>query len=218
MINVCVPVLKRYDLLRDLILSCQAGSVRPDGYYILDNGRDMKRLTNALGDLDIVIRVHTPKQAMSVAASWNWFIAHVPEERVLVNDDIVLGPNSLELLTASKADLVWAGGCGFSCFLLRDACVAKLGLFDETISPGYAYYEDEDYLQRLDGRGTREPSAVAVEVECGAMHRKSATLQVASHKEILEHHRRFKIAQANYAKKWHLEKEFGLPVETEVAR
>jgi len=208
MINICVPVLKRYDLLRELVKSCRGSNIRPDNYYIINNGMNQRTLMMALGDFDITIKVHTPKKPLGVAESWNWFIKHVPEERVIVNDDIMFGPDSLSLLLASKADLIWASKCGFSCFVLRDSCVEKLGLFDETISPGYGYYEDEDYLQRLDGRGTRESSAIAETVDCGVIHRKSATLEAATHVELLEHHRKFKIAQGNYAKKWGLEEAF----------
>jgi len=208
MINVCVPVLKRYDLLREMVKSCQGSNIRPDCYYIIDNGQDGKKLMAALRDFDIHARVHTPTKPLGVAESWNWFIKRVPEERVIANDDLIFAPDSLGKLVASKADLIWAAGSGFSCFVLRDACIEKIGLFDEAISPGYGYYEDEDYLQRLDGRGTRSPSAVAETVECGVVHLKSQTLVAASHTELLEHHRKFKIAQANYAKKWHLEEAF----------
>lgn len=207
-VNVCVPVLRRYDLLREMVRSCEAGMVKPDQYYIVDNGQNGRRLMEALGDFDIDAKVHTPKHPLSVAQSWNWFIKRVPEERVIVNDDITFAPHSLGLLLQSKADLVWAKGCGFACFVMRDACVEKLGTFDESISPGYAYYEDDDYLQRLDGRGTRAPSAVAEEVDADVFHLNSGTLKAASHEEILAHHSRFKAAQANYAKKWHVEGAF----------
>lgn len=208
MINICVPVLRRYDLLREMVKSCLSSNVRPDAYYIVDNGRNQAKLMEALGDFDISVKLHTPERPRGIAWCWNWFIDKVGEERVIVNDDVLFGPSSLEQLVASKADLVWAKGCGFSCFVLRDSCVEKLGRFDETISPDYGYYEDEDYLQRLDGRGTRTPSAIAEEVDAGVMHLKSATLRSASHEEILEHHRLFKLAQANYAKKWGLEAAF----------
>jgi hypothetical protein len=207
-INICVPVLKRYDLLRRMVQSAQAGNVKPDAYYIINNGRNHQRLMEALGDFDIDAKVHTPTVPKGVAESWNWFIDKVPEERVIVNDDIEFRPNSLELLLASKADIVWAKGCGFSCFALRDSCVQKLGKFDEEISPGYGYYEDEDYLQRLDGRGTKPRNAEAEEVECGIIHHRSSTIEVATHAELMEHHLKFKIAQANYAKKWSLEEAF----------
>ena len=175
-VNVCVPVLRRYDMLRKMVRSAQAGNVKPTCYYIINNGGDHKKLLEAIGDFDADAKVHTPAKPLGVAESWNWFINRVPEERIIVNDDIEFAPNSIELMLASNADLIWAHACGFSCFVLRDSCRDKLGLFDETISPGYGYYEDEDYLQRLDGRGTREPSAVAEEVKCGVIHHKSCLL------------------------------------------
>ncbi len=210
MINICVPTLRRYDLLRKMVESTRSSNVRPDCYYIIDNGQNRRAVMQALGDFDIDVKLHTPKKPLGVAASWNWFIKHVPDERFIVNDDLTFAPESIGMMAASKADLVWAKDSGFACFLLRDSCVNKIGIFDETISPDYAYYEDEDYLQRIDGRGTRPASAVAETVDCGVVHHRSATLQVADHKQILEHHRRFLLAQANYAKKWNIEHEFGL--------
>lgn len=210
MIHICVPVLKRYDLLREMIKSCMASNRRPDAYYIIDNGQNGHKLMSAIHDLDIYAKIHTPKiRPYGIAESWNWFIKHVPEERIITNDDIIFGPNSIELLLASTTELV-RSEFGFACFVIRNSCVEKLGYFDEAISPGYGYYEDEDYLQRLDGRGTREPSARSEEVQCGAHHHHSATIQAMSHPELLEHHRKFLIAQRNYAEKWGLQEAFGL--------
>jgi hypothetical protein len=208
MINVCVPVLKRYDLLHDLLLSLKQSDPLPTTLYVIDNGKNTKQLLAALDAETFPVRTHRPPVPMGVAESWNWFIQHVPDDRIITNDDVLFAPDSLKRLVASKADLAWAAGCGFSCYLLRDACVEKIGLFDETISPGYGYYEDEDYLQRLDGRGTRAPSAIAEEVVCGVQHLKSQTLKMANHQELVEHHRKFKIAQTNYIKKHHLEETF----------
>lgn len=206
MINVCVPVLRRYDLLRELLLSLERSTVVPNRVCIINNGRDVPRLRVAVAGVCLRLGVLTPKESLGVAASWNWFINNVEEERIIANDDVVFAPESLAKIIASKADIVWSSG--FSCFLIRDTCVRKLGLFDEAISPGYGYYEDDDYLQRLDGRGTREPSAVAENVDAGVVHTKSGTLKGATHAEVLEHHRRFKIARVNYAKKWGLEEVF----------
>lgn len=212
MITVCVPVLKRYDLLHGLALSLRRSDIVPDRLCVIDNGRDPMRLRTALEQtIDpnrTILDVFAPIRPFSVAESWNWFIKNIPEERVIVNDDVEFAADSLGRLLASRADLVWAEGCGFSCFVIRDACIGKIGLFDEEISPGYGYYEDEDYLQRLDGRGTRAPSAVAENINCGIVHHHSATLKASSHEEILDHHRKFKIAQSNYIKKWHLEETF----------
>ena len=201
-ISICVPVLRRYDLMRDLLLSLHASTIRPESVYVINNGLDRARLDRALLESPVSVFVETPSENIGVAASWNKFIIETEDDRVIVNDDVTFAPDSLALLTACPADLVWAAGFGFSCFVIRDSCVEKIGLFDEAISPGYGYYEDEDYLQRLDGRGTKPRMATAEQVECHIKHAHSATLKAGSHADILEHHRKFKIAQENYAKKW----------------
>lgn len=208
MINICVPTLKRYDLLRGMIKSCLRSDVKPDRYYIIDNGRNGEELLKHIHDLPVDVALHTPPKALGIAKCWNWFIDKAPQERIIVNDDIEFAPDSISKLVASKADLVWAKGCGFSCFVLRDACVQKLGRFDETISPDYGYYEDDDYLQRLDGRGTKPRAAEAEEVDADVVHLRSSTLKVASHDELLEHDRLFKLARLNYVTKWNLFEEF----------
>lgn len=201
MLTVCVPTLKRYDLLKKLLLSLERSTLRP-AVFVIDNGRNANRRNAAIGVSPLEVHVYVPEEPMGVAASWNWFLDNVPEERVISNDDIEFAPGSLEAMVASPASLVWASG--FSCFLIRDECVAKVGRFDETISPGYGYYEDDDYLQRLDGRGTRGRASTAENVECGVVHHHSQTLKVASSAEYEEHHRKMRIAQQNYMQKWGL--------------
>lgn len=207
-ISLCVPVLKRYDLLRELLLSLHRSTVMPEAVYIINNGLDSAKLEEALVASPVTVLVETPEANLGVAASWNRFIMETEDDRVIVNDDITFAPESLALLTAPDCDLVWGDGLGFACFIIRDACVEKIGLFDESISPGYGYYEDEDFLQRLDGRGTKPRAATATTVWCGAKHFHSATLKASSHEEVMEHHRKFKIAQRNYAKKWNIEEAF----------
>lgn len=190
-----------------MVLSLER-STAPAKVHVIDNGRMGEPLRDAIEAYGVPFDLYTPDHALSVAESWNLFLGRVPEERVIANDDVVFAPDSLARLTAHSLDLAWAKGIGFSCFVLRDSCVAKLGLFDEAISPGYAYYEDDDYLQRLDGHGTREPSALAGEVECGVRHEVSGTLKVNTPEEMEEHHRKFQIAQGNYVRKWGLEEAF----------
>lgn len=201
MINVCVPVLRRYDLLRELVRSLNQSTTTVDKLWVYDNGLDPVRTTKATADASMPVHVERPDERQGLAVAWNWFMRNVPEERIISNDDIIFKPRSIGEIVKSKADLVWAG-YGFSCFLIRDSCIEKIGYFDEEISPGYAYYEDEDYLQRLDGRGTREPSAVAANVDAGLVHAHSATLKAATHEQIVAHHKKFLIAQGNYARKW----------------
>ncbi len=194
---LCVPVIKRYDLLRDMLLSLDRSTVKPDLVYIIDNGRNSERVSMAMSYT--LSKVFTPDKPMGLAESWNWFITHVPEERLIVNDDLTFAPNDLEMIVNTPGDFVsaLAGSNACSCFLLRDSCVEKVGLFDETISPGYAYYEDCDYVERMVQKKVRITA-----VSSGVVHVGSATLAKASESERMEHNRRFMIAQENFVKKW----------------
>ncbi len=199
MIHVCIPVLRRYDCLRDSLKSLERSTV-PYLVHVVDNGRNDEKMRE-VGEFHC--DVFTPERPLGVAESWNWFIKNIPEERVIVNDDVTFAPDSLERIVATKNDLAWSFEAGFSCFLIRDACVDVVGLFDEAISPGYAYYEDEDYMMRVNGKGAKPPLVTCGHVECGVLHVvQSQTLKAATRKELSEHHRKFMIARMNFAEKW----------------
>jgi hypothetical protein len=196
-VHIGVPVLRRYDLLGEMLASLERSTVRPEGVWIINNGHDARRLEHALMSTSLPAYVLDVDEPLSVAASWNWFIKNVQEERLIVNDDVTFAPDSIEKLVASNTDIVTAQGLGFSCFLLRDSCVEKVGLFDEMISPGYAYYEDEDYMTRC-----LQVRATWSDVESGLSHKHSQTLAVNTPEEMECHHRKFRIAQYNYITKW----------------
>lgn len=193
---VCVPVLKRYDLLRELLLSLAASELQPDGVYVVDNGMNLVEIEAAVDGFLFPIIVHTPTAPMGVAESWNWFIEHVPGDPVITNDDITFAPNSLESMTASKASFI-SCSFGFSCFLIRRACIESVGLFDETISPHYAYFEDMDYLRRMKLAGICDEVVL-----CGVQHKQSSTPARYTSEEWNEHHAKFLLAESNYVKKW----------------
>ncbi|MCR4301796.1 MAG: hypothetical protein NUV51_09315 [Sulfuricaulis sp.] len=199
-VRVCVPVLRRYDLLAKLFRSLHASVPAPGAIYIIDNGKNAARLNAALIESPVRCLVKVPERSMGVAESWNWFIANVPEERIIANDDIVFGAETLRRMAETPADLVF--GYGFSCFLIRDSCIEKVGMFDEAISPGYAYWEDLDYMERVKGS-----TAVAANApESGVVHGDgtdgSQTWRAGTAEEQREHWRRYDIAKANYIRKW----------------
>ena len=195
--HVCVPVLKRYDRLRKLIASLATSSVSPS-IHIIDNGRSAERLAWAIDGSALLIQTYEPPQPMGVAESWNWFIKQTDGERIIANDDIEFAPESLAAFLAMPGDIVGHAGINLcSCFLLRDSCVEKVGLFDETISPGYAYFEDCDYAERIAIAG-----AVRVNVSCDIQHAGSQTPATFTEEEWREHSRRFAIAQDNFIAKW----------------
>jgi len=195
MISVCVPVLKRYDLLRKMILSLNESTV-PLTMEIIDNGQDNARLTKAIAEATFPVNVFSPSEPMGLAEAWNWFITNIREERFITNDDITFAPDSLEKMVAATASFV-SCGFGFSCFLIRDACVEKVGVFDETISPGYAYFEDMDYLRRM-----RLADVCDAVVQCGVQHKQSATPEYFTDAEWTAHHQKFQRAASNYRTKW----------------
>lgn len=194
---LCVPILKRYDLFEELVDSLRESTVQPEAICVINNGRRPLFELFAMVK-DYHLRVHTPVRPLGVAESWNWFIEHVPEDRVISNDDLTFAPRSLEALQSAEADVVTMQGGGFSCFLLRDSCVQKVGKFDETISPGYGYYEDCDYQERIKQRS----DVVWLDVPTEIKHVNSATWTSGTPAEVAEHWRRFGIAKENFKRKW----------------
>jgi GT2 family glycosyltransferase len=190
MISICVPVLNRYDLLERLISSLDGSTAQPYRVIVMDNGR--KAWRPAQGHVE----VFTPNEPMGVAQSWNWFIRGTSDERFLVNDDIIFAPGSVDRMIAQPSCFV---SCtfGFSCFLLRDECVSRVGMFDEAISPGYAYYEDRDYYNRMKQAGIRD-----IVIECGVRHGHSQTLAAFTPEQKREHDKRFAVARDNFTRKW----------------
>jgi GT2 family glycosyltransferase len=198
-VHLCIPVLKRYDKLKDLLTSLHSSTVKPDVIHVIDNGQAPRRLEWACRESTSALDLYTPTQPMGVAESWNWFVQNTPDERIISNDDVLYAPQSLERMIATSGIMV-AGlvGQAFSCFLLRDECIEKVGFFDEEISPGYAYFEDCDYEQRM-----RDAGVYFVHCEdSGVTHAKSSTLEALGPHERKLHTERFLVAQANYLKKW----------------
>ena len=199
-VNLCIPVLNRYDKLRELIRSLESSTVTPVVIHVIDNGRSARRLEIALRDAKSPVDIFVPNVAMGVAEAWNWFIANVSEERLIVNDDVTFAPKSIEEIVSIPGDMVTGTpGRAFSCFLLRDSCVTKVGYFDEGISPGYAFFEDCDYEERMRQKGT-----MFAQIDCGVQHVESSTLEVVKRSplQLQDHHRKFVIAQENFRAKW----------------
>lgn len=193
MINVCVPVFNRYDMLKKLVASLQSSTV-PVALHIIDNGRNSTMLNWALGGTEAFVKI--PDTSMGLAESWNWFLDNVGEERCITNDDIEFAPDSLERMIEAPADFV-SCSFGFSCFFIRQGCIDKVGRFDEMISPGYAYFEDMDYLRRMRAAGVVDDVVV-----CGVKHHQSQTVKGFTAAEMQEHNRKFYLAQENYTRKW----------------
>jgi hypothetical protein len=199
-VYIGVPVLRRYDLLREMLLSAQEGTVLPAFVWIIDNGKRPDLLHEMIGEMVLPISVYTPERSLGVAECWNWFIDHVPEDRIITNDDITFEKDSIEAMRDTEGDLVF--GHGYSCFLIRNSAVEKIGRFDEDISPGYAYWEDIDYDQRIRLAQRGGNKFTQTNAPCAVHHGGSKTNEVASPEEINEHHSKFTLAHNNFLQKW----------------
>lgn len=169
MMRLCIPTLCRYDLLKRLIESAEAGTVKPSSYQIIDNGGALvvEELAPLLGHLAGAYAVLAGRQAgssvsiwghhhscvvqppnnLGVAASWNQFIEQAHSPIIISNDDIVLKSDALEKIARDLETHPFVLGYGFALFGITPECVARVGYFDETFSP--AYYEDCDYELRM---------------------------------------------------------------------
>lgn len=199
-VHVGVPVLRRYDLLRLMLLSLSAGTVLPAKVWIIDNGRQKHRVAEAIEGLPFPVDLCTPDIPLGVAESWNWLIDNLPEERIITNDDITFTRDAVERMVATPGDLVF--GHGYSCYLIRDSAIEKVGKFDERISPGYAYWEDIDYDTRVRQFTLNGGEWLQQNAPCEVLHAGSQTNEWASPQEIQEHHRKFELAKENIKAKW----------------
>ena len=155
---VAVPTLTRYDLLVEMIASAQAGSRRPDGFYIVDNGGQLRPDTLPLVP-NITIVGPSPGQGAQthrgVAASWNLILQNNPGANVVIANDALIVPWAAVERMAEMADKAageplqihaWSPG-EYQLFLQTPAVMERIGWFDEEFWP--AQWEDDDYARRM---------------------------------------------------------------------
>lgn len=199
MVTIGIPVLNRYDLLDELLLSLLSSSVVPDGVYIIDNGGRFT-IKDELSSLNIII--HSPGENLGVAKSWNWFIKNVKDIRIITNDDVTFYANSIEKLIKDYDEdyLVYPTGINglnsFSCFMLPDKIINKVGLFDEEFFP--AYYEDNSYHWRMKQKGFDIKQSMGTLVG----HFGSATIKSYSRAEKERHDNQFRRNTELYKRMW----------------
>lgn len=195
-INLCIPTLNRSDLIDRTIESSLAGIIKPDKIYIIDNGKqDFSEYVRKT-----VYNIIVPGYNLGVATSWNWFINNVGEIRIICNDDVIFFDDTIKIMIENydSNNITYPGGVpsanAFSCYIVSDSVVDRVGLFDESISPNYAYFEDNDYFRRmtlLDIKLKHIPNAKLT-------HFVSSSLK----KGIPNHNQLFNKAKKNYIAKW----------------
>jgi GT2 family glycosyltransferase len=183
--------------------SAERGILVPDKYFIIDNGGRFERndFYNSLGDR---LEVVNYGQNLGVAGSWNKIIQCTSEIRIISNDDVEFFDDTIKLLVdyfVTDAVIYPAGipaANSFSCYVIPDNVVEKVGYFDEKISPNYGYFEDNDYYRRMLMNGIH---LIGIG-NCRLGHSGSSTLNGFIGAEQRNHHLKFKTAEKNYVRKW----------------
>ncbi len=208
-ITVCTVVFNRHDLLHKLVASLQDSTVRPERVIVIDHGFNEEKVREAVTGLISepveIVTLEDPGMAHAI----NWCLLNVPEERLICNDDIQFRPDVLGKLLATEGDFVAPYGRlatpeelngfhPFSCFIMRDSCIEKVGFWDESISPRYLYFEDCDYSLRM-----LYAEVPITEVDCKVFHEHgSSSYSLYTPQQMEEHHAKFALASQNFCKKW----------------
>lgn len=193
---LCSTTWKRYDLLNKLIESAENGHRKPSKIVIFDNG-------NSFWHDNPKVEIYRAQTNLGVSAGDNWLFKNIQGFKIVSNDDVELFPYTLEMFYQVKdsGDLLVTAGLpilnAFTLFSINQNVLDKVGYFDESISPNYAYFEDNDYGRRIDLAGL-----IRVNVATSAFHVGSGTLKALGGEEKTHHNQKFNKAKDNYIKKW----------------
>lgn len=209
-VNLVIPTLRRYDLLRNAVASACAGILPPTHITIIDNGAHLpphieQHIHRAAEGAELAIV--RPGHNLGVAASWNLALHQLDDWIIISNDDVTFYHATIAaLVNAAQADpdgLFFFPGSGgyknaWSLYLQRKRSLAVVGYYDEQISPNYGFYEDNDYSYRLQLAGHRHIPVAG----CAYSHVDSATVKSMTTHEMQEHWTRFNAAKQRYIAKW----------------
>jgi len=207
--TICIPVLNRYDLLASLLRSLHPSIEHISSVFICDNGNNQNEVLRAVKSSGLhrgntLCELRIPLYRESLAENWNYFIANTPNNRIITNDDITFGSNTISNMLSTPGDLIFAHG--FSCFLIRDRVVNSIGYFDPAISPGFAYFEDLDYMRRIEQANHNGAGIICANCDPGGLaHYGSATTKGMSRGGVRDAKQKYFIAQENYIAKWGIE-------------
>lgn len=193
-----VPTLYCYDLLLRLLRSAEAGTEKPDGYRIVDNGGGFAEyVKKQKKSLPANTEITVPGKNLGVAASWNLMLKSATEPMMIVGDDVELLPDTYAALDKLMRDgTLLATADGWSCFAQAPALAEKIGWYDEGFVQ--AYYEDDDLSYRMKLAGISADKS-----DAGVVKRPgSATTLRMKHVERELLAAQFRRNQQRYINKW----------------
>ncbi len=196
MINLCVTVTRRQDLLPGCLQSAFAGTLLPDRVYLIDQAWRPDLLEPAIPFIKCPVEIIDLYEKRGCEGSAvNWYLNHVSEQRVIAHEDVVFAPDSLAKFVAAEGDFLIDSSLGVMSY--RDRCWQLAGWYDTAISPNFFTYVDVDYEDRLAQFGIH-PTVVTT----GVQHLCNGTRKALAGKELDDYNQRVRIAATNYEKKW----------------
>jgi hypothetical protein len=204
-VTICTPTFRKYDLYKKLVESAERGSVVPTKYVVFDNGGKFNAAD--FGDLKSKIHVIYSGNNLGVAKAWNSMIRESDDIRIICNDDIEFSSDMIKVFIDLWEDnkLLYPTNSTesniFSCFSISNYIFNTVGEFDESISPNYGYFEDNDFYIRF--LLQREKYNINFKnLPCSYSHTGSASLKSFNSIELEAHHAKFRLARTNFKKKW----------------
>lgn len=206
-IILCIPTLRKFDLLEKCIQSAKNGTKKPLAYVIIDNSGGKMPTDNYANDDTVDILV--PENNLGVAASWNTMLYYAMQKYpgayvIIANDDIEFLPDTLEkfdqAMSSTNEVIYCTSGLheanAFSLFGLKPKyTLDTVGSFDAGFYPGYM--EDGDFNRRMNLLGYqlyRVP-------DCGCKHVGSATIKTYTEQERMIHDMQFRRNTLRYVLK-----------------
>jgi hypothetical protein len=180
LITLCIATFHRPAELRACIDSAMAGSVKPDKVLICDMA----------GDCGVPDAYVSP-EGWGLAKGLNWLLRNSSDIRIIANDDVMFSHRSIErIVNEVNAGCEFVSAWFMACYSLTDACIGKVGYFDEDLSPGWIYFEDNDYYWRMLAQDIKTKV-----IEAEIIHDRDASNTPTGDP-------RFEQARVRYNKKW----------------
>jgi GT2 family glycosyltransferase len=163
--------LKRFDLAERLMLSIDHPV---EHLIVIDNSGTQDWMPPRVSMAKYQWNIQVP-QGLGLVGAWNLIVKSSPSAPywVLVNDDAWFEPGALAKI-AEKAD---PNALSFvdivpdwSCIVLGERVVEKVGLYDERFYP--LYFDDNDYERRIDKKGIE-----IKRIDAKVHHENSSTLK-----------------------------------------
>jgi GT2 family glycosyltransferase len=224
---LCIPTVRRFDLLKECVDSALSGIIIPTEIHILDNSAGKLPIELFEGEQYRIVSVYTAPENLGVAAGWNWlmYVTKTAPFTLIANDDVRFEPdtilNMVKVMAKNPAAGIFASSRNesneFSCYALARWAYNLIGPFDEVFWP--AYFEDNDYTIRARKAGV----VLHLSDKFGFGHAGSATIKSYTEAEKQEHVRQFERNKAAYIAKWGglpgkevYERPYNTPKSTEI--